>query len=47
MFFMTETDWFLTMYSLYCLEMGTFYFLSISGMKEVNMKYMFMKNRKK
>ncbi len=49
MFFMTETAQFLTVYSLYCWEWGTFlnFYSFISGVKDLNMKYMYMKNRKK
>ncbi len=47
--FMTETAQFLTVYSLDCQQWGTFLNLYsfISGVKDLNMKYMYMKNRKK
>jgi hypothetical protein len=47
MFFMIATDQFLTVYSLYWRSWELFnFFISISGIKEFNMKYMYMKNRK-
>ncbi len=47
-FFMTETDQFLAMYSYTVRSWELFkFFLFISGLKDLSMKYMYMKNRTK
>jgi hypothetical protein len=40
MFFMTKTAQFLTVYSLYCKEWGTYFncYSFVSGVKDLNMK---------